>query len=319
MVKTDRRTWKSQYFNRLVELVEEFPKIFIVTVDNVGSKQMQQIRMTLRGHGEILMGKNTLIRKCLRGHLEKNPNLERLMPFVRGNVGFVFTKGDLREVKDRMLSIKVKAPAKAGALAPVDVWVPAGNTSMGPEKTSFFQALAIPTKIARGTIEILNDVHLIKKGDKVGASEATLLNMLNVSPFSYGLVLKQIYESGATYDPEVLDISLDDLRARFLSGVRNVAAISLQIGYPTVASVPHSVANGLKKLISVAVATDITFKAAERSKAYLANPSAFAAAAPAAAAAAAPAAAKKEEKKVEKKEEKKEESEGEGGFGGLFD
>ena len=81
----------------------------------------------------------------------------------------------------------MKAPAKAGALAPVDVWIPATVTTMGPEKTSFFQALSINTKITRGTIEILNDVHLIKKGDKVGASEATLLNMMGISPFSYGL------------------------------------------------------------------------------------------------------------------------------------
>jgi large subunit ribosomal protein LP0 len=316
MVKTDRRTWKSQYFTRLLSLVEEFPKVLVVTVDNVGSKQMQQIRISLRGHGEILMGKNTLIRKCLRGHLEKNPNLERLMPWIRGNVGFVFTKDDLRSVRDRILANKVKAPAKAGALAPIDVWVPAGNTSMGPEKTSFFQALAIPTKIARGTIEILNDVHLIKKGDKVGASEATLLNMLNVSPFSYGLILKQVYEDGFCYEPAVLDVSLDDLRSRFIAGVRNVAAVSLQIGYPTLASVPHSLANGLKKLIAVAAATDISFPAAERSKAFLANPNAFAAAAPVKAAPV--KEEKKAEKKVEKVEEKKEESEGEGGFGDLF-
>jgi len=314
MVKTDRRTWKTQYFTRLEQLVAEFPKVLVVTVDNVGSKQMQAIRIALRGHGEILMGKNTLIRKCLRAHVETNPSLERLMPWIRGNIGFVFTKEDLRSVKDLVLANKVKAPAKAGAIAPVDVWVAAGNTNMGPEKTSFYQALAIPTKIARGTIEILNDVHLIKKGDKVGASEATLLNMLNVSPFSYGLVLKQVYEDGACYEPAVLDISLDDLRGKFLSGVRKVAAVSLSIGYPTIASVPHSVANGLKKLIAVAVSTDITFKAAEKTKAYLANPSAFAAAAPAAA-----AAPKKEEKKEEKKkEEEKEESGGEGGFGDLF-
>jgi large subunit ribosomal protein LP0 len=49
----------------------------------------------------------------------------------------------------------VAAPAKAGALAPVDVKIPAQNTGLGPEKTSFFQALQIPTKIAKGTIEIL--------------------------------------------------------------------------------------------------------------------------------------------------------------------
>ena len=61
----------------------------------------------------------------------------------------------------------MKAPAKAGALAPLDVTVPAQNTGMGPEKTSFFQALSIPTKITKGTIEIISDVPLIKAGDKV--------------------------------------------------------------------------------------------------------------------------------------------------------
>jgi len=40
-------------------------------------------------------------------------------------------------------------------MAPIDVFVPAGNTGLGPEKTSFFQALSITTKISRGTIEIL--------------------------------------------------------------------------------------------------------------------------------------------------------------------
>lgn len=55
---------------------------------------------------------------------------------------------------------------------------------MEPGKTSFFQALGVPTKIARGTIEITSDLKLVETGQKVGASEATLLNMLNISPFS---------------------------------------------------------------------------------------------------------------------------------------
>lgn len=70
-------------------------------------------------------------------------------------MGFVFTKLDLTEVRDKIMANKVAAPAKAGAIAPVDVTVPAQNTGLGPEKTSFFQALSIPTKIAKGTIEIL--------------------------------------------------------------------------------------------------------------------------------------------------------------------
>merc|ERR1712015_488250 len=182
---------------------------------------MQQIRISLRGQAVVLMGKNTMMRKAIRGHM-------------KNNVGFVFTKEDLTHVRDLLLSNKVRAPAKAGALAPLDVVVPAQNTGMGPEKTSFFQALSIPTKITRGTIEIISDVHLIKTGDKVGMSEATLLNMLKISPFTYGLVVQKVYDNGSIFDPEILDISDDDLRARFMDGVANVAALSLGIGYPTV-------------------------------------------------------------------------------------
>lgn len=91
----------------------------------------------------------------------------------------------------RFILVQVEAPAKAGSIAPINVFVAPQNTGLGPEKTSFFQALSIATKISKGTIEILSDVHLIKKDDKVGFSEAALLQMLKVFPFSYGLKIQQ--------------------------------------------------------------------------------------------------------------------------------
>jgi large subunit ribosomal protein LP0 len=120
---------------------------------------------------------------------------------------------------------------------------------------------------------------LIKVGDKVGASEAALLNMLGITPFSYGLIVQQVFDNGTIYSPEVLDVTADDLRARVQSGIRNVAAASLSIGYATKASVPHSIANGFKNLLAIAAVTDVTFKQAEKLKEYLADPSKFAAAA----------------------------------------
>lgn len=59
------------------DFLDEYPKCFIVGADNVGSKQMQQIRTTLRGNAVVLMGKNTMIRKAIRGHIERNPALEK--------------------------------------------------------------------------------------------------------------------------------------------------------------------------------------------------------------------------------------------------
>ncbi|KAJ3248830.1 ribosomal protein P0 (A0) (L10E), partial [Chytriomyces hyalinus] len=201
----------------------------------------------------------------------------------------------------------------AGAMAPIDVYVPAGNTGMEPGKTSFFQALGVPTKIARGTIEIVSDVHLIKKDTKVGASEATLLNMLNISPFTYGLTVTHVWDSNTIFDPSVLDVDEEIFLTNLKKGINNIAAISLGLGIPTAASVPHLLINGFKNVLSVGLGTEYSFEAVDRIKEALANPTAFAAPAAAAAPAAtssAPAAAAKEEDK--------EESDDDMGFG-LFD
>jgi len=302
-----RAEWKANYFQKLEDAIRNNSKFLLVNADNVTSKQFAQIRQNTRGRAQIVMGKNTMMKKVIAGLLSEFPEYEAVQNKLVENVGFVFTNEDLKTIRDVVLENKIAAPARAGAIAPVSVTVPAQNTGLGPEKTSFFQALSIQTKIARGTIEIVSDVPLLKEGDKVGMSEATLLNMLKIFPFSYGLRAVACFEEGSLFDPEILDITEDDIRAKFMAGVNRVAAASLQIGYPTVVSAPHSIANGLKKLLAVAAATDITFPAAEKMKAYLADPSAFAVAA-------APAAAAGEEKKEEAKAESEDESDSDMGF-----
>jgi len=308
------RSEKEAYFEKLKSLIETYPSIFVVQVDNVGSNQLHQIRVALRGKGVVLMGKNTMVRRALRVILPDFPNFEKLLPHVKGNIGFVFTSGDLKDIREIITSNVVAAPARPGAVAPNDVYVPAGNTGMEPGKTSFFQALQIPTKIARGTIEIVNDVKVLQAGSKVGTSEATLLNMLNISPFTYGMVVVQIYSDGNVFPPSILDIEEKVLIDQFMSGIATITAIALATNFPTISSVGHSLVNSYKNLLNISLATDYEFEGSAKIKEYLANPEAFAVAAPAAsesapaAAEAAPAAA----------EEEKEESDDDMGFG-LFD
>lgn len=280
---------------------------------------MHEIRQALRGEAVVLMGKNTMIRRAIKGFIAEGSlsDIERLLPYVKGNVGFVFTNGDLKKTREKILSNRVAAPARAGAVAPLDVYVPAGNTGMEPGKTSFFQALGVPTKIARGTIEITTDLKLVEAGSKVGASEATLLNMLNISPFTYGMGIAQIYDQGQTFDASVLDVEESQLLKAFSSAINTIATISLAINYPTLPSVMHSLINAYKNLLSVAIETDYSWEGIEELKDRIANPEAYAAAAPVAAAEeAAPAAA--EEKKEEAKEEEEDSDEDMFG-GGLFD
>lgn len=284
MVKVDRKTWKQQYFLRLYKALEEYPRVLLVNVDNVGSKQLQNIRIALRSSCELLMGKNTLIRRALLD--SENDTWQELLPHIKGNIGLLFTNADAASIRDVLIDHKVDAPARVGAIAPEDIVIAAGPTGQDAQKTSFFQALNIPTKIAKGSIEIISDVKLLESGARVGPSEAALLNMLGQSPFKYGAEIVQIFEDGACFSPAVLDITTEDLLAKVMDGASRVAAVSLVIGYPNVASVPHMLVNGYKNVLAIAVATDITFPLAEKAKAFLENPEAFiVAAAPAAAAA----------------------------------
>jgi len=173
---------------------------------------------------------------------------------------------------------------------------------MEPGKTSFFQALGVPTKIARGTIEITSDLKLVEANTKVGASEATLLNMLNISPFTYGMKIAQVYDGGQTFSPEVLDIKEEQLFAALNSAVMTITTISLAANYPTLPSVLHSMMNGYKKVLAVAVGTDYSWEGIDELKDRIANPDAYASAAPTTGGDA------PETKEVEKEEEKKEES-----------
>merc|ERR1712012_850218 len=137
------------------------------------------------------------------------------------------------------------------------------------------------------------------------------------SYFTYGLQIQQVYDSGTVFSPSVLDITDDDLRKRFMTGVSNLTCVSLAIGYPTITSIPHVVINGFKKLLALAASTDIEFKEAQTIKEYLADPSKFAVAA-APVAEAAPAAAETKAAEPAKKEESEESEDDDMGFG-LFD
>lgn len=296
---------KEAYDKKLCDYLDDYDTAFLVHADNVGSKQFMDIRRALRElESPLLMGKNTLIRRCMRLYCERTGNEEwaNLIPSLVGNVGLVFTRQDLTVVRDKLAEFKVGAAARVGVLAPNDVVIPSGATGLDPSQTSFFQVLNIATKINKGTIDIVQDVKVCTQGEKVGASEATLLSKLGIKPFQYGLVVQQVFERGALYDPKVLEITDDDLAAAVSAGVCQVASLALATHFPVEVAVPHLLIEGYKNVLAVAIETDNPFPQAEKVFAYLADPSAFVVeAAPAAGGggAAAPAAAAVEEEEEE--------------------
>jgi len=283
---------KQNFKITLEKMLSNYSRMFVVELDNVTSNQNHQVRMAMRGKAEMFVGKNTMVRFVIKKFAEehKNQALVALADELEGNVAIIFTNEDLRDVRPIILANRKEAPARVGSIAQRTVVVPAGPTGLEPTQTSFFQALQIPTKINKGAVEIMSDVTILTEGHKCGASQVALLNKLNIRPFSYGLVIRKVYDDGSILSPSILDISAHDISDFLSAAIQNVAAVGLATGIPNKASFPHILADAFKNLLAVAVETSYDFPQANAMKEAIKNPGARAAAAPAASAA--PAAAK---------------------------
>ena len=289
------------------------------------------------------------MRKVIKDFLKRNEGhpIENLLEHILGNVGLVFTNDDLGKIRDVLLGNRVPAPARVGSLAPVDVFVEPGPTGCDPGQTAWFQALNIRPfsyglvlqkvydngQVFDTAVLDVKDEDLYTKlvrgcggGRRAGGvlrwpqwGCGCLGGKVWRSTVAHGLVLKPTRDPGGSAPAQAARgfWCLDARPSRSthppqFAGIATFAAVCIGLGYPTKASLVHSINDAYKMLLAVGMESDYNFPAADKFKNFVANAPAAGAAAPAAAPAAGGAA------KVEAKKEEEEEEEAVGGAGGLF-
>jgi len=279
--KSEKRIKKEAYWVRLQMVAQKYQNVLFVDADNVSSKQISNLRKKLRGIGAyMIMGKNTLMKACLtevntapqegdddyeerKKNWQHNPNIEKIITQLKGNTNLIFSNGDLGEVK-AVLDAEIRpSPAKNGMIAPLDVSIPAGPTGLDPKQTSFFQNLEIQTKIVKAQIEIVQAKQVITKGDKIGGTQAQLLDKLKIYPFEYKMEVRKVLQDGSMFDPAVLDLDDATILAKFRNGVSAQASLSIGIGCPSACSAPHTLLTGFKNLVALSLSTGFKFDQAE--------------------------------------------------------
>ena len=197
---------------------------------------------------------------------QERPHLNIILKQLAGNVGMIFSNGDLSEIKSMLDKQAREATAKPGMLAPSDVTIQPGPTGLDPKQTQFFQALNIQTKIVKAQIEIASAVKVIKEGEKVNQSQAALLEKLKIRPFEYKMHVKKVLEGGKLYPPSVLDIKTADILAAFKNAGANLTATSLGSGYIVASAAPHLIMNAFKNLACGALGAGYSFPLADALK-----------------------------------------------------
>lgn len=193
-----------------------------------------------------------------------NPNIDKIVNQLKGNINLILSNGDLGEVKQVLDEEVRQTPAKAGMIAPDNVLIKPGPTGLDPKQTAFFQTLQIQTKIVKAQIDIVTEKQVITQGEKITQTQAALLDKLKIYPFKYKMEVRKVLQDGSMFDPAVLELSNDAILQKFQAAVKVQASLSLGIGYATSASAPHTILGGFKNLIAIAAETGYSFDQATK-------------------------------------------------------
>ncbi len=226
--------WKYEFVEKLAKLIEEYPVVGVVNIENIPAAQMQKMRATLRGKSYIIVGKNRLIKLALEKAEEKKKGVKDLASYIEGQTGLIFTKMNAFKLIKLLDASKTKAPAKGGEIAPEDIVVPAGETQFKPGPViSEFQKVGLPAAVQKGKIVIRKDTVLVKKGEKISRDVAQVLTKLEIYPLTVGLDLRAAYEDGMVFPREVLEVSTDKVYSDLMNAIQSAINLSVNAAYPT--------------------------------------------------------------------------------------
>ena len=215
-------------------LLQEYPIVGVVNMNNLPTKQLQNMRSQLRKTVVLRMTKRRLLKKAIDAAKAKKPGIEKLIPYMEGMPAMLFTKDNPFALQKKLAKNKSKAPAKAGQIAPNDIEVKAGPTTFAPGPIiGELGAVGIKAGIEGGKVTIKADSVVAKKGDVISDKLAGILARLGVEPMEIGLDLTAVYEHGTIFTKDILAID----ETVYLNNIRQAARwavnLAIETAYPT--------------------------------------------------------------------------------------
>ncbi|MBI4362363.1 MAG: 50S ribosomal protein L10 [Euryarchaeota archaeon] len=227
------RRWKEEEVKRLKKMVQDARVVALAGLRDLPASHLQEIRAeTVRRGGQVKVAKNSLLRRALQ-----SKHKELADAVADQSVLLTSTENPFKFFK-AIESTQRKAPLRGGAVAPMDIIVPAGPTPFRPGTVlAELQAAGIPAAVESGKVVVRKDVVVVKAGQKVGPNVASLLAQMEIRPVEQGLRVRGIWEEGTFYLPEVLRIDEGKVLADLQMAARGALGLAVEIAYPTPQSI----------------------------------------------------------------------------------
>ena len=253
--------WKYEFVEKIAKLIQEYPVVGVVNIENIPAAQMQKMRANLRGKSLLIVGKNRLIRLAFQKAEENKKGIANLSNYIDGQTALIFAKMNAFKLIKLLDASKTKAPAKGGEIAPEDIVIPAGETQFKPGPIiSEFQRVGLPAAVQKGKIVIRKDTLLVKRGEKISREVAQVLTKLEIYPLTVGLDLRAAYEDGIVFPQEVLEVGMEKVQSDLIYAIRSAINLSVNTAYPTSLTVGIMVSTAHMKAMNLAINAGIVNK-----------------------------------------------------------
>ena len=227
--------WKQEEVDALVETIESYESVGIVNIAGIPSRQLQDMRRELYGTAELRVSRNTLLRRALE---DVDAGVEGLTQDVEGQVGIIGTDKNPFSLYQELESSKTPAPIGAGEVAPNDIVIPEGDTGVDPGPfVGELQSVGADARIQDGSIQVLSDSTVLEAGEEVSADLANVLSELGIEPKEVGLDLSAVFADGVRFEPEELELDIDEYEADITAAVSRAFNLSVNAEYPTATTI----------------------------------------------------------------------------------
>ena len=250
---------KKQQVKMLAEEMKKFSVIGIVDMFKLPARQLQDIRDKMKGKAIIKMAKKSVIKLALeKSGLHEIKKIEEL---IQNQPALLMSNSNPFDLARIIESSKSSAPAKEGDIAPKDIVVKAGPTSLKPGPViGELQRVKLPVSVEGDKLVVKSDTLLVKKGEQISKNIADVLAKLGVEPMEISLNVVGIWDNGIIYPKDILFVPLEKYKSDIADAYRNAFNLAYNTGYVTKDTLPLLIVKAYREAYSIALEAGIVTK-----------------------------------------------------------
>jgi large subunit ribosomal protein L10 len=204
--------------------VKNYKIIGVINTNGLPDRLVQKAKNSSKPETKFIMGRKTLLQKILEAH-SKSAELAKALT---GTSAIVLSNEDPFTLYKKFKSNALKLSAKPGQIAPEDIHIYSGETSIMPGQTvTELKSAGIDVQIQKGKVVISKDKVIVKKGDLISLQVSKALHTLEIYPFSAVVDPTIMADKTLTYSRAVLGIDQESMLADIAVAFRTALTISL--------------------------------------------------------------------------------------------